>query len=145
MRERRPQTLANHFRIDPPFHFFMFPVLMAVVGTAIWRLVHNFSGSAVFELIVALGAAATVFKTRLYALQVQDRVIRLEERLRLATELAEPLRSRIGELNEGQLIGLRFASDAELPALVEKTLAGGLDRKQIKQAIVNWRPDYHRV
>ena len=88
---------------------------------------------------------AIAFKARLYALKVQDRVIRLEERLRLATLIAEPFRSRIVELTEGQLVGLRFASDAELPELFGRVLNQKLGKREIKTAVQSWRPDHFRV
>jgi hypothetical protein len=84
-------------------------------------------------------------RVRSWATRLQDRVIRLEERLRLAGVLPEPLRSRIGELSDSQLVGLRFSSDAELPALVQRALDEKLSRSDIKKAITNWRPDYSRV
>jgi len=152
MAEKTPQTYANHTRFDPLFHFFLIPVfLLGVVLSLIHFFYHlresdfrdNFHS---FLLIVlALALLTLVFKVRLYSLKVQDRVIRLEERLRLMQLLSEPLRSRISELTEGQLIGLRFASDPEIPELVERTLNEKLNRKDIKKAIQQWRPDYWRV
>ena len=139
------QTYANHVRWDPLFHFFLIPVaVFSIVGAALhaYRFPSNHS---YWLIVVAIAATVAAFKLRLYALRVQDRVIRLEERLRLAILLPEPLRGRVGELSEGQLVGLRFASDAELPALVTRTLAEKLDRKQIKLAVVNWRADNCRV
>jgi cellulose synthase/poly-beta-1,6-N-acetylglucosamine synthase-like glycosyltransferase len=103
----------------------------------------NFHAFLLILLAVALLTA--VLKIRLYAVKVQDRVIRLEERLRLAQLLSEPLRSRIPELTVDQLVALRFASDAEIPKLVERTLNEKLKRSQIKEAIQTWRPDYWRV
>jgi hypothetical protein len=152
MAENQPQNLSNHARFDPLFHFFLGPVfILGVILSLIHFFAHvshsdfreNFHAALIVLLAVAL--LVLVFKERLYALKVQDRVIRLEERLRLAQILPEPLRSRIPELTEEQLIGLRFASDAEVPKLVERTLKEKLSRKQIKQAIVTWRPDNWRV
>ncbi len=92
-----------------------------------------------------MALAIAVTKIRLNALRVQDRVIRLEERLRLASLLPEPLRSRIPELTVGQLVGLRFASDGEVAKLVERALSEKLSREDIKKAIQTWRPDNLRV
>jgi Family of unknown function (DUF6526) len=145
MAEKKPQTFANHARFDPPYHFFVVPVfgLAAIAATVhfIWRPGLH-SG---FMFVVAMAAATAVLKFRLYALRVQDRVIRLEEQLRLNRLLPEPLRARIPELSEGQLIALRFASDAEVAKLAERALSEKLSRDDIKKAIQVWRPDYWRV
>ena len=93
---------------------------------------------------MALWALVATFKIRIYALKVQDRLIRLEERLRLK-ELAPALQGRIGDLTEDQLIGLRFASDGEVAGLAAQALAGNWNRKQIKESIKNWRADHWRV
>jgi hypothetical protein len=145
MPEKMPQTLANHTRLDPPFHMFVLPVTGISLLVAIWRLIQNPGFDAAWLVVVAAAAMVLVFKTRQYALKTQDRVIRLEERLRLASLLPQSLCSRIGELSESQLIALRFASDAELPGLMEKTLSGTLSGADIKKAIATWRPDHWRV
>ena len=145
MAEKKPQTYANHARWDPLFHFVALPIfaLAVIVGIVhfIWR--PSLHTGAFFVLSVA--AAIAVLKTRLYSLKVQDRVIRLEERLRLSSLLSEPLRSRIPELTEGQLVALRFASDAEVPKLAERAISEKLSPADIKKAIQTWRPDYWRV
>ncbi len=152
MAEKKPQTFANHTRLDPPFHFFLVPVFVfGLVLTLIHFFYHlresdfrdNFH--AFLLILLALALLTLLFKVRLYSLKVQDRVIRLEERLRLTQLLNEPLRSRIPELTEDQLCGLRFASDAEVAKLAERALNEKLSRKEIKKAIQNWRPDYWRV
>jgi hypothetical protein len=145
MAEKKPQTFANHSRFDPPFHAFVAPVFLVL---AIAGMVHFLWHPGVHSglmFVVAMALLTAVFRMRIYALRVQDRVIRLEERLRLSALLPEPLRSRIPELTEGQLIALRFASDAEVFALTERALSENLSRADIKKAIQNWRPDYWRV
>jgi hypothetical protein len=152
MAEAKPQTLANHTRWDPPFHFFILPIFtLGLLLSLVHFFAHITHGDmrdhihAFLLILLALALLTLMFKVRLYSLKVQDRVIRLEERLRLTQLLQEPLRSRIPELTEGQLCGLRFASDAEIPKLVERTLNEKLSRADIKKAIQNWRPDYWRV
>lgn len=146
----KPQNLDNHVRYDPPYHFLVVPVAAITVLVVGYYLVHSFFVHS-FHWLLAwffLGTvAATVasLKLRFYALSVQDRVIRLEERLRLTSLLQEPLRSRIGELTDGQFVALRFASDEELPALVQRALDEKLSRADIKKAVTNWRPDHSRI
>jgi Family of unknown function (DUF6526) len=144
MAEKTPQTYANHTKWDPRFHFFLIPVVIVTLGFAVWNLIKAPGVVSAWLVVVVIGWGMTAFLTRIYALKAQDRVIRLEERLRLAEVLPEPLRSRIGELTAGQLVALRFAPDSELAGLVQKALAGE-SSAEIKKAIVNWRPDYHRI
>lgn len=142
---RPEQNLKNHARFDPMFHGFLSVGALLLLGATIYALIRQPDWFGGVRLFGVLWAIVLMFKTRLYALKVQDRVIRLEERLRLVQLLPEPTRGRIGELSEGQLIALRFASDAEIPGLVQQTLGGKWDPKQIKSAIKSWRPDYLRV
>jgi hypothetical protein len=127
------------------FHGFLFVGALILLGASIYALVRQPDWWGAVRLLGVLWAIVLMFKTRLYAMKVQDRVIRLEERLRLAQLLPETTRTRIGELNEGQLVALRFASDGEVAGLVQQTLDGNWDQKQVKSAIKNWRPDYLRV
>jgi Family of unknown function (DUF6526) len=145
MAEKKPQTLANHARFDPLFHFFALPVFLILPFLAAAHFVRHPSLHAGALFVVSVAAAIAVLKIRMYALRVQDRVIRLEERLRMASLLPEPLRSRIPELTVGQLVALRFASDAEVPKLAERALSEKLTPADIKKAIKVWRPDYFRV
>jgi low affinity Fe/Cu permease len=141
----KPQTLANHAKFDPSFHFFLIPVLLInliLIGIQLFR----FPGwLGAWLLVMALALCVMAARMRSSATHLQDRIIRVEERLRLAAVLEEPLRSRIGELTDAQLVGLRFASDAELPALAQRALDEKLSRSDIKKAIADWRPDYSRV
>jgi hypothetical protein len=147
-----PQTFSSHRRFDPPFHFFLLPVFAVGLVLSLIHFFYHFRESdtrdnihAFLLILLAVALLMLVFRTRIYALKVQDRVIRLEERLRLTQLLDEPLRSRIPELTEDQLVALRFASDAEVPPLVERALKEKLKRGDIKRAIQNWRPDNWRV
>ena len=141
----KPQNFKNHTMFDPLFHFFLAPVGLILLILTIIEAVNHPSKMAYLHIVVILWLFILVFKTRVYSLKVQDRVIRMEERLRLAQVLPAAMQPRIGDLSVDQLIGLRFASDAELPGLVEKALAGNWNRKQIKEAVTNWRADNWRV
>jgi hypothetical protein len=141
----KTQSFANHAKFDPSFHFFVLPVLLIniiVVGYLLFR--HPGMGGA-WLLVLSVTLLILAGRTRSYATHLQDRVIRLEERLRLGSILSEPLRSRIAQLTDSQFVGLRFAADAELPALVQRALDEKLSRSDIKKAITDWRPDYSRV
>jgi hypothetical protein len=145
MAEKVPQNLANHTRLDPPFHFFVLPVFAITWVASIVFLVRHPSIPTGWLVVVVTAAITALLRIRIYALKVQDRVIRLEERLRLASLLPESQRNQVEQLNEGQLIGLRFASDQEVPALVARAVAERLSRADIKKAVLIWRPDYWRV
>ena len=152
MSQTTPQTFSSHRRVDPLFHFFLVPVFTVGLLLSLIHFFYHFRDSdsrdnihSFLLIVLAVALLILVFRTRIYALKVQDRVIRLEERLRLTQLLGEPLRSRIPELTEDQLVGLRFAPDAEVPQLVERALSEKLKRGDIKKAIQNWRPDNWRV
>jgi len=146
MAEKLPQTYANHTRFHPPFHYFLAPgTLVLIVLTVVNVFRHYSQLDAWILLLTAILFFTAVFLVRSYPLKAQDRIIRLEERLRLQTVLSGVLARRIPELTEPQLIALRFASDSELPALVEKALAAKMPAREIKKAIVAWRADTFRV
>ncbi len=141
------QTYKNHVRWHAPHHFVLTPILLANFIFAIVRLVQDFNVDRVAYLIIAIALILMSVLVRLNSLTVQNRVIRLEENLRferiLSKDLAEKARKH---LKTGQIIALRFASDEELPALVERTLNGEFEKPDhIKRVIKNWRGDYLRV
>ncbi|MEK7668151.1 MAG: DUF6526 family protein [Gemmatimonadota bacterium] len=141
-----PQTYANHRRVVVGYHIVTFFILFI---NLIWSVVQAFrhvSVGAVVTVLLAVALFLLFFYARVFALAVQDRVIRLEMRLRLQQVLPADLQGRIGEITRGQFVALRFASDAELPALVRKVLDAHItDKKQIKLMIKEWVPDYLRA
>jgi hypothetical protein len=140
------QNVENHARFLPPFHFFIAPVFLINVVWCAVRAVRAFSPWAVMTLLVAIALLLLAFVSRIMALTVQDRVIRLEMRLRLQQVLPVELRARIAEFSTSQLVALRFASDRELPDLAQKVLEDNLtDRKAIKKMIRDWQPDFLRA
>lgn len=140
------QSYANHTRFHPLFHFFLAPGSIALLVLAVINVFrHSGELDAWTLLLMAVLFFAAVYLVRTYPLKAQDRIIRLEERLRLQALLSEASARRIPELTEAQLIALRFASDSELPGLVEKVLATNMPAAEIKKSIVAWRADTFRV
>jgi hypothetical protein len=140
-----PQNFSHHARYDPLFHFFILPVFAITLLASIVHLAMRPRLHTAWLVVLMVAAVVALFKLRLYPLKVQDRVIRLEERMRLMTLLDPALRPRIAELTESQLIALRFASDAELPALALRALNERLAPREIKEFIQHWRADRWRV
>lgn len=145
MVERQPQNYANHRRVIPLYHVATFGALAV---NLIWRLVQAVrlpSWAAGIDLLLALGLFGLFSYARIFALAVQDRVIRLEMRLRLMGILPADLKPRIDELTRDQFVALRFASDAEMADLLREVLTNNItDRDEIKRRIKNWQPDYVR-
>jgi hypothetical protein len=143
-----PQTLKNYVRYDPLFHFTIIPLLLLNLIFSIYITVHNWPGykhTHLWWIVMALVFLLMAGCARESTLRAQNRIIRLEERLRLAMLLEPADRAHINDLTTHQLIALRFASDAELPALAHTALTQRLEPKAIKQSIVNWRADHERV
>lgn len=140
------QNFANHSRIVPLYHGATFVIFAINLLWSLYRVATGFSWETLLSLLLAAAFLLLLFFARLFALTAQDRVIRLEERLRLDRVLPPDLRSRIPEFTLDQIISLRFASDAELAALARTVLDEKLtDRKVIKKMIKTWRPDFLRA
>lgn len=143
---REPQTYANHTRVLPLYHGLTFGLFLVNLVWAVVQVIRAPAWGTVVSFLLAVALIFLFFHARLFALGVQDRVIRLEERLRMERLFDGALRERIGEFTTSQLVGLRFASDDELPALARRVLDEGIrDRKVIKQAIRSWRADHQRI
>lgn len=140
------QSFENHARWLPIYHFIASPVTAIAAVHLIVHAVQNPSTAHFLEALYAVAISAAVLSSRIMAITVQNRVIRLEMRLRLKEILPAALAARIHELTVRQLIALRFASDAEMPALVERTLKGEFAKpRDIKRAVTDWQPDYLRA
>jgi hypothetical protein len=141
----KEQSAQSHAAWDPIFHFFLMPLFLANLIYAVVQTVRAWprdSYGHLWSVVIAVALIVLCARLRIYGLANQDRIIRLEERVRIAALVP---RADAHKLTTGQLIALRFASDAELPALVSRTLAENLDPKSIKQSITAWRPDYQRI
>jgi len=146
MAKKTAQTYQNHAQLIPLYHYVALPVLLINALWALYQLTQGVGGESIIALAVAVALLLIAFYARVFALAAQDRIIRLEEQLRLQALLPDDLQARINDHTTEQLIGLRFASDGELPALSRKVLDNDIaDRKTIKQLVQSWRPDYQRV
>jgi hypothetical protein len=142
----REQSYKKHARLLPLFHFFVIPLLLANVFVSGWRLYRMPGLGTAWNLVFAIAVLGVGFLSRTQALTVQDRLIRLEMRLRLKGLLPPDLQPRINDLTARQLVALRFASDAEIADLVREVLAGKLSTsKEIKMRVKNWQPDWLRA
>ena len=141
-----PQNYANHRRYFSLYHSVALPIFIVNVFVTLVVAVRHPSLLAAWSVLVAIAFAVGLVASRTSTLIVQNRVIGLEMRLRLATILPVELCQRIPELHLKQLVGLRFAGDAELPGLVERCLRGELlTADSVKRAVQNWRPDFVRA
>jgi hypothetical protein len=141
-----PQSFANHAKMVPGYHYATGLFVLVYLGWSAVRAATLRDWESHFDLVGACGLFGVYAYTRLFPLKAQDRVIRLEEQLRLTRVLPADLAARVPEITPRQLIALRFASDAELPALVRDVLGGTLtEPKAIKQRITNWRADHFRL
>lgn len=141
------QTYANHRQYIPIFHFVALPILLLnVIMRIVYAIMHMRARLVWWEIVVSVALLLFALATRNMAVTVQDRIIRLEETLRLQRVLPDDLRSRVGELTKSQLIALRFCGDEELAELTRSVLNGDVTaRDDIKKRIKTWRPDHSRA
>lgn len=141
-----PQQLENHARYVPGYHFVLSTFLLVLLGWAIVNLARSPGAGSALGLVLAVSLVLMYWYMRAFAVTVQNRVIRLEERLRMAALLPAELQGRIPEFSAEQLVALRFASDAELPALARQVLDERIaDGKAIKRLVREWRADHLRA
>lgn len=139
------QSYQNHAKLVPAYHFLLSILVLVFLGWAIWGLFRDPGVSSGMAVVLGICLVLLFWYARIFALRVQDRLIRLEMRLRLREVLPEEMQARIPEISADHLIGLRFAGDGELPGLVQRVLDGELTtRTEIKKAIRDWQPDHYR-
>ncbi|MCH7747162.1 MAG: hypothetical protein IH939_03610 [Acidobacteria bacterium] len=140
------QNFANHTRTVAPFHYVALPILLANFLWRVWSLFDGITIDASLNLLLAVALIIVALVARTFALGAQDRVIRLEMRLRMRELLPEDLQRRINDFTPTQMVGLRFASDAELPELARKVLDENITKATpIKKLVKDWQGDYFRV
>jgi len=141
----QPQTYANHVRLVP-LYLAVLVVLSVDAGWSLYDLIAGPTTASVRATVVSAALVLLALYARGFALRAQDRVIRLEMRLRLRDVLPAELQPRIHDFTHDQLIALRFAGDRELPALAARVLQDGIrDRRTIKQLVADWQADDMRV
>lgn len=142
-----PQSFENHAKIVPGYHYWATAFLVLPTLYFLFRVVTDFySVERTANFFFAVGVIMAALYARVFPLGVQDRVIRLEERLRMQSVLPDDLKARIPEFSTAQLVALRFASDEELPELARRVLDENItDKKAIKQAVEHWRADNQRI
>lgn len=141
-----PQNFENHTRWHPAFHFFILPVMLINFFWAVVIFVKAPGWNAGWWIVVSVALLMLTTFVRTYSLKVQDRLIRLEEKLRYQQVLSTPLAQQTGNLTVRQTVALRFAADEELEELVNSVLSGKFVKtKDIKRAIKQWRADNFRV
>jgi hypothetical protein len=141
----KEQNFSNHAQMVPGFHYLTFGGIIALLGGSINYLLKSSAENKYLAALLVLTSIVFIliaWFTRIFALKAQDRAIRAEENLRHYVLTGKLLPS---SLRVGQIVALRFAPDAEFPALVEKAAAGDLSGKEIKQSIQNWKADFYRV
>ena len=140
------QNFANHTRFVPAFHYVALPILLVNFVSAVVGLFNGITWDASLHVLVAVALIIVALFARVFALKAQDRVIRLEMRLRMRELLPEDRQGRINDFTPTQMVGLRFAGDAELPELARKVLDENITKStSIKKMITDWQGDYFRV
>jgi hypothetical protein len=146
MAQTTPQNFENHARFLPAYHFVAFPLFLVNFCYALYQAVTNVSAASVIALAVAVALVLLCLLSRMMVVTVQDRLIRLEERLRMRALLPADLQPHIDLFTVKQLVALRFASDGELPALARAVIERKIgDQKAIKKMVAAWRADHQRA